>query len=339
MTDRINIVPSSLGRLTAEECLALIQERRARRGQLYMSDHLRRRLRGRLERQLSAAGGPQAPGDLPKPRLEALRGLARKGARLAGPGTLEAVDQFAADLHAEAPWLAEASSFVMWHLRQSVSDGKCGLRLPPLLLVGPPGCGKSRFALRMAELGGVPHQRIDVGSGAAGFRISGLEKGWSSSAAGVPVTTVLEHRVANPLFIVDEVDKCGSLSRESGGGTSLTVSLLEMLEPLTAARFHCPSYRLPFDMSHVTWVLTANVLEKVPAPLVDRCRVFHVPEPTVDDLLQVFDRLVADITDPELVTDARRCLAQALAPAGMSLRQLQAYVRTVRGLQSREELH
>ena len=155
----------------------------------------------------------------------------------------------------------------MLHLRANIEAGETGLVLPPILLVGDPGCGKSEYARRIAELACVPMRRIDVGSGGAGFRISGLEKGWNSSAPGVPVETVIATQTANPAFVVDEVDKVGMLSSAKTGGTSVTVSLLEMLEPATAAKFECPSYRLPFDMSRLVWIMTANALEDVQDPI------------------------------------------------------------------------
>lgn len=217
--------------------------------------------------------------------------------------------------------------------------GETGLILPPVLLVGDPGCGKSQYARRVAEIAGVPSRRIDVGSGSAGFRISGLEKGWSSAASGLPVETVIATQVANPLFVVDEVDKTGMLKGEKSAGTSVIVSLLEMLEPATAAKFECPAYRLPFDMSRLVWILTANDLDSVPAPIRDRCRVFLIPNPTQGDLLSVFDRQTSDIGDRDLVSDARATLEASLSSAVMSLRRLRAFIDAVRAFSTKPRFH
>lgn len=81
--------------------------------------------------------------------------------------------------------------------------GGRGFALPPVILVGPPGIGKSHFARRLAELAMLPIRMIDVGGGSAGFRISGTEKGWSSEQPGLPVETVLATRIANPVMVVD----------------------------------------------------------------------------------------------------------------------------------------
>lgn len=103
----------------------------------------------------------------------------------------------------EAPWMAAVSTAIWQQLLSSVSTGHTGLRLPPILLVGNPGCGKSHYARRLAAVAGVPLRRIDVGSGSSGFRISGVEKGWGSATPSVPVEILLATRVANHPIIFD----------------------------------------------------------------------------------------------------------------------------------------
>jgi hypothetical protein len=80
--------------------------------------------------------------------------LARSGAALRGPSTEDEVYQLAADLHAESPWMREVSSWVMQHMLAHVGAGGCGLALPPVILAGPPGIGKSHYARRLAEHAG-----------------------------------------------------------------------------------------------------------------------------------------------------------------------------------------
>jgi len=166
-----------------------------------------------------------------------------------------------------------------------------------MLLVGSPGCGKSHYARRLAEFAGVPLRRIDVGSGSSGFRVGGVERGWGSATPSVPVETLLATRVANPLMLVDEIDKSGVVYSDRGMSTSIATSLLEVLDPGTAAHYECPVHRVRIDVSNISWILTANDLRGVPAPLQDRCRVIHVPEPGLPDLLRLYDRMTADIDD------------------------------------------
>ena len=83
--------------------------------------------------------------------------------------------------------MSEVGTFLMRHMRRAIEKGRLGLSIPPILLVGPPGDGKTTYARLIAELAGTPFRQIDVGSGSAGFRITGLERGWSSAQSGVPV--------------------------------------------------------------------------------------------------------------------------------------------------------
>ncbi|AUH34315.1 ATP-binding protein [Paracoccus tegillarcae] len=91
--------------------------------------------------------------------------LARAGAALSGPSTRDEVYQFAADLHAESPWMRGVSAWIMHQMLVHVDVGGCGLTVLPVILAGPPGIGKSHYARRLAELAGAPSRLIDVGSG------------------------------------------------------------------------------------------------------------------------------------------------------------------------------
>lgn len=252
--------------------------------------------------------------------------LARTGARIAGPLTVHQVDEWAATVHDRTPWLGDLTAYLMRHMRSRVAAGRPGLSIPPLLLVGEPGNGKSWYAHLLGEIAGAQVREIDVGGGSAGFRIAGLEKGWASAGAGIPVETVLMHRIANPVFVIDEIDKAGQkVGSTSGGVTSLTTSLLQVLEPETAARFECPAYRVRFDLSQVNWILTANDLEGVPEPLRDRCHVFCMPTVTPSVAEVMFDTLLreyhADI-DADTCSLAREAVVDAAGRGHVSMRQI-----------------
>ena len=340
MTRLVQIIPLAVAVPTVDESVKALETRRRVRGMGGLTYDQKKRSRRFLETWTSRALAPfPTVRDLSNERREPLRRLALTGASVLGPNTADAVDQLVSELHADAPWLREISTFLLMHLRANIEAGETGLILPPILLVGEPGCGKSAYACRVAELADVPWRRIDVGSGSAGFRISGLEKGWANAAPGVPVETVVATLTANPVLVVDEVDKCGMLSGAKVSGTSVTVSLLEMLEPATAARFECPAYRLPFDMSRLVWIMTANSLESVPDPIRDRSHVFRVPNPAPEDLIAIFDRQTRDLDDRDLVAAARSTLGASLSNGTMSLRQLRAYIDAVRGFSSRPRFH
>ncbi|MFN4102621.1 MAG: AAA family ATPase, partial [Pararhodobacter sp.] len=179
-----------------------------------------------------------------------------EGGRLGGPVTEDDVHQLIAELHGESQWMREVSTWVMKQMLRNIAAGTRGLALPPMILAGPPGVGKSHYARRLAELAGLPVRMIDVGGGRAGFRISGTERGWSTEQPGIPVETMLATKFANPIMVVDEIDKAGVAFGMRSGSTSITTSLLQLLEPGTARHFECPFHRVSFDMSRVVWIMT-----------------------------------------------------------------------------------
>ncbi|WP_240466832.1 AAA family ATPase [Frigidibacter albus] len=200
-------------------------------------------------------------------RLEAFR----NGTRLVMIATEARADELAAELHKGMPWMAPATEIV-WHaMRQSVREGWQGMRLPPLLLDGPPGIGKSYWARRLGDLLTVPVTVIEATGENATFGVVGTQRGWGNASAGRLLNTVLETRIANPIMIVDEVEKAGEATSNKGATFGLAQGLLPLLEPLTARRWSCPFYQVRFDMSWVSWVLTSNNYKLLPEPLLSRC--------------------------------------------------------------------
>jgi hypothetical protein len=240
---------------------------------------IRRRVATLVQRRMTASGTAHL-------RPEEIKRLAvlRAGANLTPPGNEAWADEVAAALHAEMPWMAPATETAWYALRRSAQRRDPGLRLPPLLLNGPAGIGKSVWARRLAEMCAVPSCVIEVGSGSANFRVSGLERGWSSAAPGRPLETILQTRIANPIIIVDEVCKMQSVTSEKGQAYSMADSMLALLEPATNKAWECPCFRIKFDMSHISWVLTANNAERVPLPLLNRCTIIDLPPVCLQDL-------------------------------------------------------
>lgn len=135
--------------------------------------------------------------------------LLRPGVRLARIETEHHADEIAAALHAEFPWMGPATETV-WHaMRRSVKAGDPGLRLPPLLLDGPPGIGKSAWARHLGHVLGVPTMAYEATTENASFGLVGTQRSWGSANPGRLINTILSHRVENPVIVVDEVEKSG----------------------------------------------------------------------------------------------------------------------------------
>ena len=254
---------------------------------------------------------------------------------LRGMVTRHAMHERIAALHAEAPWMAPAATAVMQAMEQATRHGPAPFQTPPLILLGGPGIGKSRWARDLAQTFAVPALDIDIGAAnGAVFALSGVERGWGNAGPGRLARSLLSTHVANPLVIIDELDKIPA-SVTTARGTSLPGAaevLKSMIEPATAKAWTCPFYQLPFDLRHVSWVMTTNSLVGIPPSLLDRCRIVHIPDPTPDHLGHAAARMIARRTsDADLREDLLgviRALIDRRHDAGQrtSLRQIRRIV-------------
>jgi ATP-dependent Lon protease len=145
------------------------------------------------------------------------------------------------------------------------------MRLPPTLLDGPPGIGKTARVISLADLIKVPTMIYDATVKNASFGLVGVQRNWGNSNPGRLLNTILEHRVGNPIVVVDKVKKSGRAESNRDQAYSLTDALLPVLEPLGAASWYCPYFEVRFDMSDVIWVMTSNNARILPEPLLSRC--------------------------------------------------------------------
>ncbi|WP_164933010.1 AAA family ATPase [Tropicibacter alexandrii] len=237
---------------------------------------------------------------------------------LAGPRTAHDIDVMIADVYARAPWM-DAQLERIWHLAKAhVGEG---LGFPPILLHGPGGTGKSMLASLISDAAGVPSHEMDGSAGSAAFRVAGLEAGWSSSRIGEPLRFIAEQRCANPLMIINELDKAaGGAQSSNGTATSLIHALLPLLDPHSATSWRCPASGLVCDMSRLNWIFTANELDQLSQPFLSRLEVIQVPAMTKAQYLKALDVLCPD---DELMQDfARRFIEENWQHPRFSLRLL-----------------
>ncbi|GHE05278.1 ATPase AAA [Allgaiera indica] len=217
-------------------------------------------------------------------------GVLKDGVGLVAIPTEHRADELAAALHDEMPWMAPATE-VVWHaMRRAVNSDDGILKIPPLILDGPPGIGKSAWARRLAEMLGVPSSVVEATNENAGFAVAGVQRGWSSATPGKPLQTILRSLVGNPIIIVDEIEKAGSVHSSSGKSHGLAEALLPLLEPASSRRWDCPYFRVTFDMSWISWVLTSNRQMLLPEPFLSRCHLVRLPQLGTDDLISFAGR-------------------------------------------------
>lgn len=185
------------------------------------------------------------------------------------------------------------------------------IRIPPILLFGPPGVGKSHFAEDMAKTLGANCLRIPMDSSASRLTMLGSDRRYSNTSFGVIFNLVCLGEQANPIVMLDEIDKAD----QSGHGDTLK-PLHGMLEPATSKRVRDASIEMEFDVSMVTWIATANHVELIPISLRSRFREFLIMPPTGEQAIQVSMSVINDVMSsnaPNSFQKASRKIGVALA--------------------------
>jgi ATP-dependent Lon protease len=185
----------------------------------------------------------------------------------------------------EFPYAKDVIDFVLADL-----VGRTTIRLRPLLLVGDPGGGKSRFARRLGEVLGISVWRTDA-SRADGAVFGGTDRRWYSAEPCHAFLAIAQGKIANPLVLIDELEKAATRSDYG----RLFDCLLGFLEPETSLRYPDPALQTNLDLSQVSYVATANSLDPLPSPIRDRFRVVTFPKPRADDLDALLPAVVADL--------------------------------------------
>lgn len=200
-------------------------------------------------------------------------------------------------------------------------------RMPPVLLVGPPGIGKTAFSMAASELLNVPLVKVDLSAETNGSTLSGSSTFWSNASHGAVFDVLLrgsygKKAVANPAVFVDEIDKIGpNLTYDPLG------SFYTLLEIDSAARFvdqAVPGVEL--DASNIRWMVAANDISQVPAPILSRLLIFHIDPPSESALeaiivgiarkiSQLYRGQVSDELPSEVLSE---CLS--LSPRNVKLR-------------------
>lgn len=194
-------------------------------------------------------------------------------------------------LMARMPWLEQFAESLERELKLQLAIGKPWFWMPPTMLVGPPGVGKSHAARLIGQLSGCAVATLDVGGTSDNRALEGTARGWSSTQPCWPLVTIHNTRCANPVLVLDEIDKAAG----SDANGRATQTLLGMTEPVSAKAYFDRCLMAEADISQCSWMLTANELEPISGPLRSRLEVIYVSPPTAAQVGVLIDAVVGDV--------------------------------------------
>jgi ATP-dependent Lon protease len=248
--------------------------------------------------------------ELPASANEALRALYEKMLRLGGqrftvkPSTLPEMQR----LFEELPNFTAVLEDIRKHLALCV-DSNDSIELPPMLLLGEPGIGKTHFARKVSQLLGTGFGFVPMSSLTAGWVLSGASSQWKNAKPGKVFDTFLNGEYANPVIVVDEIDKAGGDGQYDPLG-----ALYELLESETATRFVDEFVELPIDASGAVWLATANEAGRIPEPLLSRLAVYEIEPPDAEGAARIASSIYREIRSSH---DWGRQFPESLPPSAL----------------------
>lgn len=185
------------------------------------------------------------------------------------------------------PWMRSAIDNVRQQTMLAYIHGQpFGLR--PLLLVGPPGIGKTEFVRELARQADLPMAIIQIGGMSDSMDLRGSARGWGNTQPGRIVQTIAHYIKANPLILLDEIDKEAE-SRRNGRSTE---TLLGLLEPASAAHWRDDCLQVSCDLSGVSYIATANSIAHLDSALLSRFQIIEVSPPKRNEREVLLDNII-----------------------------------------------
>lgn len=254
---------------------------------------------------------------------------------LAGPSDHHQIDELAADLFAQHTLLGPAIEHIRSSSQLALNRGASWFAFHPLLIVSPPGLGKTSFVRSLAAVSGLPVIYIDCSLEKTVTSITSGDSVFGTSRPSALISGLVEHKVANILVVLDEIDKLTDVSRNASATPS--ENLIGLVQRETAKVYRDSHLQMTVDLSYLNFIFLANDLRRIAVPLRDRVKVVQLDPPTA--------RQIADIAaqeverrglDPGLVPILRRATATGKI---RSLRKLHKLLDAAQATKSRPLLN
>jgi ATP-dependent Lon protease len=160
----------------------------------------------------------------------------------------------------------------------------------PILMHGEPGIGKNYFMNALKEILELPYLHIDFSVSGASFDLTGLERGYDSANPGQIFNLFANQHIANPMIMIDEIDKCASKEKHDPMKT-----LISFLEQENSREYSDKFIRYPIDISHTNWIAAANDISQLPTHILSRFHVFKINNLSREELKGVARNIYANI--------------------------------------------
>jgi ATP-dependent Lon protease len=226
-------------------------------------------------------------------RNEGLKGWYHRMRELGGsryiikPSSPAAVDA----LYDATPNFTEVIDDVRKFIALAIS-GNEAVQFTPMLLLGEPGLGKTYFAKRLANALATGFEFVSMSSLTAGWVLTGSSAQWHNARPGKVAQSLIEGEYANPVVVLDEVDKAGGDHRYDPMG-----ALYTLLERDTAVHFKDEFIDVDMDASHILWIATANDESVLPEPILNRMNVYAIERPDADGARRIALAVYREILD------------------------------------------
>lgn len=164
------------------------------------------------------------------------------------------------------------------------------IHMEPVLLLGPPGIGKTYFAKKLAEYLKTGYTFLDMGSMSAKWILSGANGTWKDAKQGKILESIINSPTINPVIVMDEIDKA------RGGDFDPTVVLYQLLEEINAKEFTDEFIDFSFNASGVVYIACANDAYKLSEPLLSRFKIFEIDLPSDDQFGKIIHNIYKEAT-------------------------------------------
>ncbi len=212
--------------------------------------------------------------------------------------TLDSVSELSvfASLYARFPNFSEVIEFYELHA-QALHYENQPFEVPPVLLQGDPGLGKTYFVSELAKALNLGFYEISLATTTAGFALSGLSTQWHEGSPGFVANSLISSKTANPIILLDEIDKSGG-----NGNHSAIKPFFSLLESHSAMRFKDEALEVELDTSKIIWIATSNYLDCIPEPIQSRMRMFQIERPQPEDMEMIVSSIYQNIKSHRVYT-------------------------------------